>query len=81
MSYRRETITKGEYSVQKNTPYYYKTWFVVFMLFLFFLAGLILMWKGNKFGQMSRIIISVIGLSLLYPFLQRMKEQISFQKV
>ena len=61
----------------KDFPYYYRTWFVVFMLILFFPAGLILMWKGNKFGQTSRIIISVIGLSTLYPFVLRMKKQIS----
>jgi len=61
----------------KDFPYYYKTWFVVFMLILFFPAGLVLMWKCNKFGQMSRIIISVIGLSTLYPFVLRMKKLVS----
>ena len=61
----------------KDFPYYYRTWFVVFMLILFFPAGLVLMWKGNKFGQMSRIIISVIGLSTLYPFVLRMKKLVS----
>jgi len=65
----------------ENTPYYYKTWFVVFMLLLFFPAGLVLMWKGNKFGKMSRIVISVIGLSMLYPFLQRVKGQMPSQKI
>jgi len=64
-----------------NYPYYYKTWFVVFMLILFFPVGLILMWKSNKFGETSRIIISAIGLSLLYPFVLRIKKQISSQKI
>lgn len=63
--------------MSENYPYYYRTWFVVFMLILFFPAGLILMWKGNKFGETGRIIISAFGLSLLYPFILRIKKQIS----
>lgn len=63
-----------------NHPYYYRTWFVVFMLILFFPAGCILMWKGNKFGGALRVIISAIGLSLLYPFVQKTRKQISSQK-
>lgn len=57
-------------------PYYYRTWFVVFMLFLFFPVGFILMWKGNKFGKTTRIIISAIGISSLYPFVQNIKKQL-----
>lgn len=64
-----------------NSPYYYRTWFVVFMLVLFFPAGLILMWKGNKFGEMSRIMISAMGLSLLFPFVRKIRKQISSSKV
>src|SRR5699024_3306994 len=60
----------------KKTAYYYRTWFVVFMLFLFFPVGFVLMWKGKKFGQTSRVIISAIGLSLLYPFVARIKKMI-----
>jgi len=60
-----------------NSAYYYSNWFVIFMLILFFPAGLILMWKGNNFGKTSRIIISAIGLSLLYPFVKKVKNQIS----
>ncbi|GAB4074650.1 hypothetical protein GCM10028778_21530 [Barrientosiimonas marina] len=58
-------------------PYYYRTWFVVFMLILFFPAGFILMWKGNKFGKMGRIMISAFGLLTLYPPVRRIKKQIS----
>lgn len=65
----------------KKTAYYYRTWFVVFMLFLFFPVGFVLMWKGKKFGQTSRVIISAIGLSLLYPFVARIKKLISPQKL
>lgn len=66
--------------MSEHYPYYYRTWFVIFMLILFFPAGLILMWKGNKFGKASRIIISAIGLSLLYPFIRNMNKQISSQE-
>lgn len=57
-----------------TSPYYYRTWFVVFMLVLFFPAGFILMWKGSTFGKTSRIIISAIGISLLYPFVRKVKK-------
>ena len=56
--------------MSENYPYYYRTWFVVFMLVLFFPAGLILMWKGNKFGRLVRIIISAFGLSLLSIYIK-----------
>src|SRR5699024_10786212 len=67
--------------MSEKSLYYYRTWFVVFMLILFFPAGFVLMWKGNKFGKVSRIVISVIGLSMLYPFVLRMKQLISPQKI
>lgn len=67
--------------MSEKSPYYYRTWFVVFMLILFFPVGFVLMWKGNKFGKVSRIVISVIGLSTLYPFVLRMKQLISSQKI
>jgi len=61
--------------MSRSTAFYYRSSFVVFMLILFFPAGLVLMWKGNKFGKTSRIIISAIGLSLLFP-LRKIKKQI-----
>lgn len=64
----------------KIYPCYYRTWFVVCMLLLFFPAGLVLMWKGNKFGYVSRILISAIGLATLYPFVQTIKKQKSLQE-
>ncbi len=39
------------------------------------------MWKGNKFGNTSRIIISVLGLLPLYPFVLKIKKQIPAQKI
>lgn len=57
-------------------PYYYETWFVVLMLLLFFPAGFLLMWRGNKFGRISRLFITAAGLSLLYPFVRKMKKLI-----
>lgn len=65
----------------ENYPYYYRTWFAVLMLILFFPAGFILMWKGNKFGRSCRIIISAFGLLSLYPFLLRIKKLIASQKI
>jgi len=64
-----------------NYPYYYRTWFVVFMLILFFPVGFILMWKGNKFRKTGRIVISAFGLLSLYPFLLRIKKLTSSQKI
>lgn len=66
--------------MSKSNPYYYRTWFVVCMLLLFFPAGLVLMWRGNKFGYISRMLISTIGLATLYPFVQTIKKQISLQE-
>lgn len=63
--------------MSENYPYYYQTWFVVFMLFLFFPAGFVLMWKGNKFGKTMRLIISVLGIISLYPLLLRIKKLFS----
>lgn len=63
--------------MSENYPYYYRTWFVVFMLVLFFPIGCILMWKGNKFKRVSRIIVTIIGLLPLIPSAQRVKKQIS----
>lgn len=57
-------------------PYYYSTWFVLLMLVLVFPVGLVLMWKGNKFGKVSRTIITVAGLSLLQPAVMKKAKQL-----
>ncbi|MCK8818119.1 hypothetical protein MWH28_12205 [Natroniella sulfidigena] len=47
-----------------SDKFYYKNWFVVLMLFLFFPVGLFLMWKGQKFSKKARIGITLLIFSM-----------------
>lgn len=48
-------------------PWYYKTWFVVLMIIVFFPVGLVLMWKSPAFGTKTRVIVTAI-FALLIAF-------------
>ena len=44
----------------RSEPFYFKSWFVILMLFMFPVIGCALMWMGNKWSQTARIIITVL---------------------
>jgi hypothetical protein len=56
-----ETINNEDGKLLNDkTKWYYKKWFVVLTLILFFPIGVFLLWKSNSFGKKSKIIISGI---------------------
>lgn len=46
-----------EQSIKKS--WYYKSWFVVPMLLIFFPIGAALMWIGNRYSSKTRIVLSI----------------------
>lgn len=46
--------------VNAKPKWYYRTWFVIISLIVFFPIGLYLMWKGTVFGKKWRIALSII---------------------
>lgn len=60
--------TKNEDTKLLNTKtkWYYKKWFVVLTLILFFPIGVFLLWKSKSFGKKSKIIITGIFFVFLF---------------
>ncbi|MBR1757940.1 MAG: hypothetical protein IJ744_04325 [Lachnospiraceae bacterium] len=61
-----EDLTVQDQQTEKFEPFYYKSWFVILMLFMFPVIGCAFMWLGKKWSQTARIIITVlVVLSLI----------------
>jgi hypothetical protein len=48
----------------RETPFYRTTWFVVIALFLFWPAGLVLMWTSEDWEKRTRIIVTAVVAAL-----------------
>ena len=48
-----------------QTKWYFKTWFIIVMLVVFFPVGLILMWLGGRFNKIVRIGVTTVFALLI----------------
>jgi apolipoprotein N-acyltransferase len=46
--------------------FYEKTWFTILTLICVFPVGLILMWKNKKFNIPTRIVITILGVFIIF---------------
>jgi V8-like Glu-specific endopeptidase len=49
---------------QRNVKWYLKKRFIMFMLFIFSPFGIILLWSGSKFRKSSKIVLTIIFVTL-----------------
>lgn len=52
--------------LKDKTKWYYKKWFVVLTLIIFFPIGVFLLWKSKSFGKKSKIIITGIFFVIFF---------------
>ena len=57
------TTQQNSYGQPRTEKFYFQSWFVIAMLFVFPLIGLILMYAGKKWSPTVRLIITILVLA------------------